>query len=70
MIDPKAILYYADNPVDFVEDIIRAKPDPHQRDILNSIAKYPKGFIRLPSKMAFYCVTEHRQQTLLTLVFI
>lgn len=31
MIDPEAILYYADNPVDFVEDIIRAKPDPNQR---------------------------------------
>ena len=26
-----AILYYADNPVDFVEDIIRAKPDSNQR---------------------------------------
>ena len=25
-----AILYYADNPVDFVEDIIRAKPDSNQ----------------------------------------
>lgn len=37
MIDPEAILYYADNPVDFVEDIIRAKPDPNQRDILNSL---------------------------------
>lgn len=46
MIDPKAILYYADNPVDFVEDIIRAKPDPHQRDILNSIAKYPMTSVR------------------------
>ena len=28
-----AILYYADNPVDFVEDVIRAKPDANQRDI-------------------------------------
>ena len=36
-----AILYYADNPVDFVEDIILAKPDPNQRDILNSVARYP-----------------------------
>ena len=35
-----AILYYADNPVDFVEDIIRAKPDSNQRAILNSVAKY------------------------------
>ena len=46
MIDPAAILYYADNPVDFVEDIIRAKPDPNQRDILNSIAKYPMTSVR------------------------
>ncbi len=46
MIDPKAILYYADNPVDFVEDVIRAKPDPHQRDILNSVAKYPMTSVR------------------------
>ena len=46
LIDPNAILYYADNPVDFVEDIIRAKPDPHQRDILNSIAKYPMTSVR------------------------
>ena len=29
-----AILYYADNPVDFVEDVIRARPDQHQRAIL------------------------------------
>ena len=36
-----AILYYADNPVDFVEDIIRAKPDSNQKAILNSVAKYP-----------------------------
>lgn len=29
-----AILYYADNPVDFVEDIIRAKPDANQKAML------------------------------------
>lgn len=46
MIDPNAILYYADNPVDFVEDVIRAKPDPRQRDILNSIAQYPMTSVR------------------------
>lgn len=28
MIDPEAILYYADNPVDFVEDIIRQSLTP------------------------------------------
>ena len=31
-----AILYYADNPVDFVEDVIRAKPDANQRELLRS----------------------------------
>lgn len=41
-----AILYYADNPVDFVEDVIRAKPDANQRDILNSVARYPMTSVR------------------------
>ena len=41
-----AILYYADNPVDFVEDIIRAKPDSNQRAILNSVAQYPMTSVR------------------------
>ena len=41
-----AILYYADNPVDFVEDIIRAKPDSNQKAILNSVAKYPMTSVR------------------------
>lgn len=33
----EAVLYYADHPVEFVEDIIGAKPDPDQCDILNSL---------------------------------
>ena len=41
-----AILYYADNPVDFVEDVIRAKPDANQKDILNSVARYPMTSVR------------------------
>ncbi len=41
-----AILYYADYPVEFVEDIIRAKPDANQRDILNSVAKYQRTSVR------------------------
>ncbi len=41
-----AILYYADNPVDFVEDIIRAKPDSNQKAILNSVAQYPGSVSR------------------------
>lgn len=41
-----AILYYADNPVDFVEDVIRAKPDENQRAILNSVARYPMTSVR------------------------
>lgn len=38
MISPEAILYYADHPVHFVEDIIGAKPDPDQARILQSVA--------------------------------
>ena len=34
----KAILYYADHPVEFVEDVIKAKPDPEQARILESVA--------------------------------
>ena len=39
MLDSEAILYYADHPVEFVEDIIGAKPDPEQAKILRSVAK-------------------------------
>lgn len=46
MMNEDAVLYYADYPADFVEDILRAKPDPVQRDILNSVAKYPLTSVR------------------------
>lgn len=39
MLNSEAILYYADHPVEFVEDVIRATPDPEQAKILNSVAK-------------------------------
>lgn len=42
----EAILYYADNPVDFVEDIIRARPDDNQRAILRSVASEPMTSVR------------------------
>ena len=35
----KAILFYADHPVEFVEDIIKVKPDAEQAGILRSVAK-------------------------------
>lgn len=38
MIEEEAIRYYADHPVEFVEDIIQATPDPQQADILRSVA--------------------------------
>lgn len=38
MLDSEAVLYYADHPVEFVEDIIRATPDPEQAAILRSVA--------------------------------
>ena len=38
MISSEAILYYADHPVEFVEDIIGIAPDKEQAKILNSVA--------------------------------
>lgn len=38
MLDSEAILYYADNPVEFVEDVIQARPDQEQAAILRSVA--------------------------------
>ena len=37
-ISEDAILYYADRPAEFAEDIIGVIPDDEQRDILNSVA--------------------------------
>ena len=45
-LDPAAICYYADHPVEFVEDIIRAKPDARQRDMLRSVADNPLTSVR------------------------
>ena len=36
MISTEAILYYADHPVEFVEDIIGVMPDKEQAKILNA----------------------------------
>lgn len=46
MLDSEAILYYAGHPVEFVEDIIRATPDPKQADILRSVAANPMTSVR------------------------
>lgn len=42
----EAILFYAENPVEFVEDIIQAKPDDCQADILRSVAKNKMTSVR------------------------
>lgn len=42
----EAILFYASEPVYFVEDVIRAKPDPNQRNILRSLRDYPMTSVR------------------------
>lgn len=42
----EAIRYYARNPVDFVEDIIRAKPDSNQKAILRSVEAEPMTSVR------------------------
>lgn len=46
MIDGEAILYYAVHPVEFVEDIIGATPDPEQAKILRSVAANPMTSVR------------------------
>ncbi len=43
---PEAVLYYAEHPVHFVEDIIRARPDAEQAKILQSVADNPMTSIR------------------------
>lgn len=45
-ISEEAILYYADHPVEFVEDLIGVKPDDIQADILNSLAHNPMTSVR------------------------
>lgn len=39
MLNGDAILYYAEHPVEFTEDVILAKPDPEQAAILRSVAE-------------------------------
>lgn len=46
MLDPGAILYYADRPVEFVTDIIRATPDDYQTSILQSVAERSMTSVR------------------------
>ncbi|MDR3345197.1 MAG: terminase [Oscillospiraceae bacterium] len=46
MLSEDAILYYADNPVHFVEDIIHAKPDKAQSQILQSLAENQMTSVR------------------------
>ena len=41
-----AIRYYAKNPVDFVEDIIHARPDDNQKAILRSVEAEPMTSVR------------------------
>lgn len=42
----EAILYYAEHPVEFVEDIIGVKPDERQAAILRSVASNPMTSVR------------------------
>lgn len=45
-LDPEAVMFYADHPVEFVEDIIRASPDPEQKVMLQSVADNPLTSVR------------------------
>ena len=46
MMTAEAILYYADHPVEFVQDIIRVSPDPEQEKILQSVASNQMTSVR------------------------
>lgn len=46
ILNPEAIRFYANEPVYFVEDIIRAIPDEHQRNILRSVRDNPMTSVR------------------------
>lgn len=46
MMNNDAILFYADEPIYFVEDIIKATPDQKQRDILRSLRDYSMTSVR------------------------
>lgn len=46
MLEEEAILYYADHPVEFVEDVIQAKPDPQQAEVLRSVARNKMTSVR------------------------
>lgn len=46
MLGEEAILYYADHPVEFVEDVIRATPDPKQAEVLRSVAENTMTSVR------------------------
>lgn len=46
MINANALRYYHDHPVEFTEDIIRANPEPEQRDIMRSVAENAMTSVR------------------------
>lgn len=46
MLEEEAILYYADHPVEFVEDIIQATPDEQQAAVLRSVAENTMTSVR------------------------
>jgi len=46
MIGEDAILYYAEHPVEFVEDLIGVRPDEEQAAILKSVADNPMTTVR------------------------
>ena len=46
MLDEESVLYYADHPVEFVEDIIGATPDSDQSAILRSVKENQMTSVR------------------------
>lgn len=46
MLSNEAILYYANHPVEFVQDILKADPDPEQKKILRSLVENQMTSVR------------------------
>ena len=46
MISEEAAIYYAEHPVEFVEDIIGARPEHRQAEILRSVAENQMTSVR------------------------
>ena len=60
MLSNEAILYYANHPVEFVQDILKADPDPEQKKILRSLVTNQMTSVRSEHGLLYgSCVLTH-----------